>query len=95
MMLTFFGLLSFNFWYDRSFDGTGHKRQVNAILGNLLRLYYPGVVAMGADRSALVIGWLDYARAPNARYGNAKADMRNAFWVSSYIFITSVTSCNI
>jgi hypothetical protein len=56
MMLTFFGLLSFNSWYDSSFDGIGHKRQVNAILGNLLRLYYPGVVAMCADHSVPMTG---------------------------------------
>jgi hypothetical protein len=93
MMLTF--LLSFRFWLDASFDGRGHHRQVNAILGNLLRLHYPGVVVRGAGRTSPVIGCRDYARAPDARYGNAQGSVRNLFWVSSYMFITFVTSCNI
>jgi hypothetical protein len=48
----------------------------------------------GAGRSEPVTTWRDYARAPDARYGNAQGVMRNTFWVSSYVFITSVTSCN-
>jgi hypothetical protein len=91
----FFGLLSFSSWYDSSFDVRGHKRQVNAILGNLLRLHYTGVVVIGAGHSAPMIGWCDYARAPDARYENTQGAVRNAFWISSYIFITYVTSCNI
>jgi hypothetical protein len=35
----FFCLLSFISWLDTSFDGRGHHRQVNAILGNLLLLH--------------------------------------------------------
>jgi hypothetical protein len=35
----FFCLLSFISWLDTSFDGRGHYRQVNAILGNLLLLH--------------------------------------------------------
>jgi hypothetical protein len=50
---------------------------------------------MGAGRGVPVIGWRDYALAPDARCGNTQGVMRNAFWVCSYIFITSVTSCNI
>jgi hypothetical protein len=51
MMLTFLFLLSFSFWLDTSFDGRGHHMQVNQILGNLLRLHYPGVVMRGAGHS--------------------------------------------
>jgi hypothetical protein len=95
MMFTFFCLLSFSSWLDISFDGRGHHRQVNAILGNLLRLHYPGVVVRGAGRTAQPATiWRDYARAPDARYENAQGVMRNVFWVSSYMFITFVTSCN-
>jgi hypothetical protein len=36
----------------------------------------------------------DYACAPDARYGNAQGVVRHTFWVSSYMFINSVTSCN-
>jgi hypothetical protein len=94
MMFTFFCLLSFSSWLDTSFDKRGHHRQVNAILGNLLGLHYPGLVVRGAGRTTPVTSWCDYARASDARYGNAQGVMRNAFWISSYIFITSVTSCN-
>jgi hypothetical protein len=48
----------------------------------------------GAGRSEPATTWRDYARAPDARYGDAQGVMRNTFWVSSYVFITSVTSCN-
>jgi hypothetical protein len=63
----FFYLLSFSSWLDINFDRRDHHRQVNAILGNLLRLHYPEVVVRGADRTAAVIGWRDYAHAPDAR----------------------------
>jgi hypothetical protein len=90
----FFCLLSFSSRLDTSFDGRGHHRLVNAILGNLLLLQYLGVVVRGAGCTAPVTSWRDYARAPDARYGNAQGAVRNTFWVSSYMFITSVTSCN-
>jgi hypothetical protein len=91
----FFCLLSFSFWYDNNFDRRGHKRQVNAILGNLLWLYFPGVVVTGVGRSVPITSWRDYALTPDVRYKNAQGVMRNAFYVSSYIFITSITSYNI
>jgi hypothetical protein len=91
----FFCLLSFSFWYDNNFDRRGHKRLVNAILGNLLWLYFPGVVVTGVGRSVPITSWRDYALTPDVRYKNAQGVMRNAFYVSSYIFITSITSYNI
>jgi hypothetical protein len=45
--------------------------QVNQVLGNLLHLHYPRIVMKGADRSEPATTWHDYARAPDARYGNA------------------------
>jgi hypothetical protein len=93
MMLTFLCLLSFSFWLDTSFEGRGHHRQVNQILGNLLPLHYPRLVMKGGH-SEPVITWHDYACAPDARYGNPQGVMRHAFWVSSYIFINFVTSYN-
>jgi hypothetical protein len=51
MILTFLCLLSFSFWLGTSFDGKGHQRQVNQILGNLLRLHYLGIVMKGAGHS--------------------------------------------
>jgi hypothetical protein len=53
--------------------------QVNTILGNLLRLHYPGVVMRGVGHSGLATSWRDFARAPDIRYGNAQGVMRNAF----------------
>jgi hypothetical protein len=94
-MLTFLCLLSFSSWLDTSFDERGHHRQVNQVLGNLLCLHYPGLVMKGAGCSEPVTTWRDYARAPYARYGNAQGVVRHSFWVSSYMFITSVTSYNI
>jgi hypothetical protein len=70
-MLTFFCLLSFSSWLDTNFNRRGHHGQINTILGNLLRLHYPGVVLRGAGRNAPTIGWHDYARAQDVRYGNA------------------------
>jgi hypothetical protein len=95
MMLTFLCLLSFSSWLDTSFDGRGHHKQVNAILDNLLRLHYLGLVMRGVGRTAPAKTWRDYARAPDAKYGNAQGVVRNTFWVSSYMFITFVTSYNI
>jgi hypothetical protein len=48
MMFTFF---VYYLSVPGCFDGRGHHRHVNAILGNLLHLHYPGVVVRGADRS--------------------------------------------
>jgi hypothetical protein len=90
----FFCLLSFSSWLDTSFDGRGHHRQVNAILGDLLRLHYSGVVVRGADRTAPATSWRDYRHALDASYENAQGVVRNTFCVSSYLFITSFTSCN-
>jgi hypothetical protein len=36
--------LSCSSWEDAMFQGTSHQRQVNAILGNLVRMHYPGEV---------------------------------------------------
>jgi hypothetical protein len=68
--------------------------RLTKVLGNLLCLHYPRIVMKGASRSEPMTTWCDYAHAPDARYGNAQGAVRNAFWVSSYMFITSVTSCN-
>jgi hypothetical protein len=71
MMLTFLCLLPFSSWLDTGFDKRGHHRQVKQILGNLLRLHYPGLVTK-SGRSEPATTWRDYAHAPDARYGNAQ-----------------------
>jgi hypothetical protein len=47
MMLIFLCLLSFSSWLDTNWDGRGHRRQVNQILGNLIHLHYPELVTKG------------------------------------------------
>jgi hypothetical protein len=93
MMLIFLCLLSFNSWLDTSWDGRGHCRQVNPILGNLIHLHYPGLVTTGGH-SEPATTLRDYARVPDARHGNAKGVVRHALWVSSYMFINFVIFCN-
>jgi hypothetical protein len=93
MMLIFLCLLSFSSWLDTNWDGRGHYRQVNQILGNLIRLHYPELVMKGGH-SEPATTWHDYARAPDARVGNAEGVVRHAFWVSLYMFINFVISCN-
>jgi hypothetical protein len=67
--------------------------QVNQILDNLIHLHYPGLVTKGG-RTEPVTTWHDYARVQDARHGNAQGVVRHAFWVSSYMFINSIISCN-
>jgi hypothetical protein len=55
MMLIFLCLLSFSSWLGTSFDGRGHHRQVNQVLGNLLHLHYPRIVMKGAGHSEPMI----------------------------------------
>jgi hypothetical protein len=71
-------MLSFSSWLDTSWDGRGHKRQVNQDLGNLIHLQYPELVMKGG-RSEPMTTWLDYARLPDARHGNAQGVMRHVF----------------
>jgi hypothetical protein len=53
------------------FDGIGHKRQVNVILGNLAHLHYPGKVPRSSDASSAATSWVDYGLSPDVTYGNA------------------------
>jgi hypothetical protein len=50
---------------------------------------------MGVGHRIPMTGLCDYALSPNIRYGNDQGVISNAFWVSTYIFITYVTSCKI
>jgi hypothetical protein len=93
MMLTFLYLLSFSSWLDASWDRRGHHKQINHILGNLIHLHYPVLVTKGGC-SEPTTTWRDYARAPDAIYENAQGVVRHTFWISSYMFINSVTSYN-
>jgi hypothetical protein len=63
--------MSYSQWEDTTFDGIGHKRQVNVILGNLAHLHYPGKVPRSSDASSAATSWVDYGLSPDVTYGNA------------------------
>ncbi|KAG2543386.1 hypothetical protein PVAP13_9NG742977 [Panicum virgatum] len=67
-------------WQDTGFDGRGHHRQVNAVLGNLCRLHNPGVVTNKHGEPIACTAWKDFALAPDARFGNAQGAVKDAFW---------------
>jgi hypothetical protein len=64
--------LSCSSWEDSMFRGIGHQRQVNAVLGNLVRMHYPGEVTRSDGTSSAATCWDDYALAPDAMYVTMK-----------------------
>jgi hypothetical protein len=74
-------------WEDIMFEGTCHKRQVNTILGNHLRLPYPGEVTRRDGTSSPTTCWVDYALSPNMTYGIALGAVWNNFWVSFLVIL--------
>jgi hypothetical protein len=74
-------------WDDTMFQGTGHKRQVNAVLGNLVRMHYPGEVTRSDGTTSLATCWDNYALAPDMTYGSAKGAMWSDFWVSFLVIL--------
>jgi hypothetical protein len=73
--------LSCSQWDDTSFDGRGHHRQLNQVLGNLCRLHNPGIVT---DPKGVVVpctSWSHFALAPHATYGTAQGAIKHDFWV--------------
>ena len=69
------------------FDGRGHHRQVNTILGNLCRLHNPGVVVNKVGECIACTAWKDFALAPDVRFGNAQGAVKDAFWVNNKVFL--------
>jgi hypothetical protein len=59
-------------WDDTTFQGKGHKRQVNVVLGNLVRMHYPGEVTRSDGTISPATCWDIYALAPDATYGSAQ-----------------------
>jgi hypothetical protein len=70
-----------------TFESTGHKRQVNAVLANLIRMDYPGEVTRSDGTIFPTTSRDDYALAPDAMYGSAKGAMRSDFWVSFSVIL--------
>jgi hypothetical protein len=71
-------------WIDSTFDGTSKQRQVNQVLGNLCRLYYPGVVTLPSGRRELTTIWDHYQYALDGDYGTTQGAVSHDFWVSIF-----------
>jgi hypothetical protein len=54
------------------FQGIGHQRQVNGVVGNLVRMHYPCEVIWSDGTTSPATCWDDYALAPDVTYGTAK-----------------------
>jgi hypothetical protein len=57
-------------WVDSSFTGTGHRRQVNKVLGNICHMRFSGLV-IEDDKEVPITRWDKYALAINVQHGNA------------------------
>ena len=68
-------------WIDDSFTGTGHYRQVNMVLGNLVRLHWPGLVTLPTGESVPATTWEHYRYGVCRTFGNTQALVWDAFWV--------------
>jgi hypothetical protein len=64
------------------FQGTCHQRQVNAVLGNLVHMHYPGEVTQSDGTTSPATCWDDYAFAPDVMYIITKGVVWSDFWVS-------------
>jgi hypothetical protein len=76
--------LSCSSWEDTTFRGTGHQRQVNCVLGSLMRMHYPGEVTHSDCTNSPAICWADYALAPDVMYGTAHGAVWSNLWVSFF-----------
>jgi hypothetical protein len=74
-------------WDNTTFPGTSHKTQVNTVLGNLVRMHYPGEVTQSGGTISPATCWDDYALAPNTTYGSAQGAMWSNFWVSFSVIL--------
>jgi hypothetical protein len=65
---------------DSSFTGTGRRRQVKKVLGNICRMRWPGLVIEDGNEVP-VTRWDQYALTINVQHGNAQAAVWHDFWV--------------
>jgi hypothetical protein len=79
--------LSSSHWVDTMFEGTSHKRQVNALLGSLVHLHYPGEVTRSDDTCSPTTCLADYALSPNTAYETAQGVVWSNFWVSFLVIL--------
>jgi hypothetical protein len=72
-------------WIDYSFDGMSRQRLVNQVLGNLVFLYYPGMVPLPENgRRVLTTTWDHYRFSPDGDYGTAQGVVPHDLWVSIF-----------
>jgi hypothetical protein len=69
----------FSVWINDSFTGIGHYRQVNMVLGNLVRLHWPGLVTLPSGESVPVTPWEHYRYGVYRTFGNTQALVYDAF----------------
>ena len=79
-------------WIDEKFDGKGHHRQVNKVLGNICRLKWPGVV-LENGREVVVTKWKQYKLAFHAQHRDAQGVVWHEFMVQ--ILLSSTTLIDI
>jgi hypothetical protein len=68
-------------WIDCSFTGTGHYRQVNMVLGNLVHLHWPGLVTLPSGKSVPATTWEHCRYGVFRTFGNTHAVVWDALWV--------------
>ena len=56
-------------WFDSSFDGVGHHRQVNQVLGNLVRHHWPGVVTDPGSGEVIPVTQWEHFKMPKEQCG--------------------------
>ena len=78
---TFDFSMSFKNWFDYTFNGNGHHRQVNAHIGNLVRLHWPGLVTTDGGEVIPCTSWDHYKLAKDGDSGDAQGATWKDFWV--------------
>ena len=61
-----------------TWDGTGHRRTPNGLLGNLIRVHNPEVVEKNGQ-TIPVTTWKHFALAPHVKYGSVQGLVRHKF----------------
>jgi hypothetical protein len=77
--------LSCSSWEDTTFQGTSHQRQVNAVLGNFVRMHYPGEVTPGDGTTSPATCWDGYVLAPDTTYDVAYVTVKGAVWSDFWV----------
>jgi hypothetical protein len=72
MLMLIVSHLSCSQWEDTTFEGTSHKRQINVVFSNLVRLHYSSEVTQRDDTHSLATYWVNYGLSPDVTYGTAQ-----------------------